>query len=81
MLAVSAGLSADLSAGFSAADFSRMAFSEMPFALTPGSGMLATPEEVSDVVAVSGAPLASAFGSVVETAAATGASAPGLVTM
>jgi len=79
ILAVSAGLSAALSAGFSAAgfsaaDLSRTAFSEMPLALTPGSGMLATSADGSAFEA-----LASAFGLAVDVAATTGAS--GLETM
>jgi len=65
----SAGLSATV--GFSVAVFSRMALSEMPFALTPASGRVATDSDA----------LESAFvGSAVDTAAATGASA-GLLTM
>src|SRR5881392_1500736 len=77
MLAVSAGLSADFSAGFSttigfsAAVFSITAFSEMPLALIPGSERLATSAEVSGALlpafAASGAGLASACGSAVET--------------
>src|SRR2546430_16858019 len=80
MLAVSAGLSADFSAGFSttvgfsAAVFSITAFSEMPLALIPGSGRLATSAEVSGALlpafAASGAGLASDCGSAVGTAAA-----------
>jgi hypothetical protein len=90
VLAVSAGLSADFSAGFSttigfsAAVFSIMAFSEMPLALIPGSGRLATSAEVSGALlpalAASGAGLASACGWAVETAAG-GAFVPGLVAM
>jgi len=53
-------------AGFSAAVLSRMAFSEIPFALTPRSGIL---------------PTSAFFGSAGDIAAATGASAPGLVMM
>src|SRR5258708_35512716 len=78
MLAVSAGLSADFSAGFSttigfsAAVFSIMAFSEMPLALIPGSGRLARSAEVSGalmpVLAASGAVLASVCGCAVVTA-------------
>ena len=61
-----------------------MAFSEMPFALIPGSGRLATSAEVSGPLltafAASVAGLASASDSAVETAAV-GAFAPGFVTI
>jgi hypothetical protein len=63
----SCGFSAD--AGLSAAVFSIMAFSEMPFALTPAAGILP----------VSAGLAAAFFGSAVDTAAAAGALAPGLV--
>jgi hypothetical protein len=88
MLAVSAGLSADFSAGFSAtAGFSTtvcssMAFSEMPLALTPGSGILPAFADAAEGFASAFAPalLSGFFGSAEETAAAAGASA-GLVAM
>src|ERR1700730_15353334 len=78
---LSTGLSAD--AGFSAAVFSSRAFSEMPLALNPGAGMLATSTDFADVLLTgfAGSVLASAVGSVVETAAATGAFTAGLVMM
>src|SRR6202043_1380975 len=77
----STGLSTD--AGFSAAVFSSRAFSEMPLALTPGSGRLATSTDFADglLTGFAGSVLASAVGSLVETAAATGAFTAGLVMM
>src|ERR1700730_12008391 len=74
----STGLSTN--AGFSAAVFSSRAFSEMPLALTPGSGRLATSTDFADglLTGFAGSVLASAVGSVVETAAATGAFTAGL---
>src|SRR5271154_2720285 len=99
MLAVSTGFSATFSAGLfgsgfkgrscglSTADLSRMAFSEIPFALTPGSGKLET-SDVSDALAsrftVAGTTLASAFESdpkIADIAAATGVTVPGLLTI
>jgi hypothetical protein len=99
MLAVSVGLSATFSAAFSVsaswgrscglsiAAFSRTAFSEIPFALTPGSGKLDT-SDVSDglvssfTVSSATPPLAFEFDpKIADIAAATGVVVVELLTM
>jgi hypothetical protein len=104
METVSAGFSVTFSwdfscfsCAFSAAAFSRIARSEIPFAFTPGPRVLPISADVSGVLsdgfsAALASALASAltsslvasgaaFGSTVETTDATGALGPGLLTM